>query len=428
MKRIFLFFIAVFLCAPVFCNTENNAVDDDCHVIISIDMKQDYLLSTIPDKEHKSNVIKSAITSIKKSVVDLLKSNNINNGYVSVNLFGTYKGADINSFIKDINTPFTKFDNVDKILKDFTLEKMEEYPQEDHSILSIAKPYSLYNYRNKEQDVKVQKTYMVVVSDNIYNGNNDYYGELTYVIGNDEKRKSDIMKVVKDVQQNYFYEMIDQRDLKLGMVNGYDRSNKNRSYIYLFEVVPMQNYLAMESFVDFPHEIVAKRTKSGYIAEFYINELDNPNYDLESAKVWIDGIDIMENVEYGKKNVFNIPDYMSDSNVYLNLKTWVHLLDGVYNHTILSPDGDELQGSKGLNRKIKVQFEEDEKIWNIITLNDKLYDYSFWSSSQEGAALGWEIISGFIILLIASVIIVRAVVRYIRSTTRYVPRRNDTKI
>jgi len=32
----------------------------------------------------------------------------------------------------------------------------------------------------------------------------------------------------------------------------------------------------------------------------------------------------------------------------LSLKSWVRLKDGVYNRTVLHPDGSELQGAKGL--------------------------------------------------------------------------------
>ena len=96
------------------------------------------------------------------------------------------------------------------------------------------------------------------------------------------------------------------------------------------------------------------------------------------------------------------------TDINLSLKSWVRLKDGVYNRTVLHPDGSELQGAKGLNREIHVIFESDTKILGFIPLSQVLYKASFWTDNQDVAASvwGWIFIIVFVIIAIAIVLLI----------------------
>ena len=104
----------------------------------------------------------------------------------------------------------------------------------------------------------------------------------------------------------------------------------------------------------------------------------------------------------------DLPREQNSPDINLSLKSWVRLKDGVYNRTVLHPDGSELQGAKGLNREIHVIFESDTKILGFIPLSQVLYKASFWTDNQDVAASvwGWIFIIVFVIIAIAIVLLI----------------------
>jgi len=255
------------------------------------------------------------------------------------------------------------------------------------------------------------------VTDYKYNGNDDFYGELKHVPRISTETKKVIMNTIKNVQQNYFYKFIAEEN-----ISRYPRSG----YISLFEVIPLQQYFSIESVLDFPHKLVATRTKDGYIAKFKINQLDNPNYRFISSEACmpIEGYNEIHSVNLGQELSFNFPDELvkqvGKDNISIDFRTWVQLIDNVYNHTILTPDGTKLQGSEGLNRSIKVELEKDAEILGFIPLTDGLYNISFWTNNQSTAAATWGVI--FILILLGVMIFI------IWKSTQYKSRNNDVKI
>ena len=122
--------------------------------------------------------------------------------------------------------------------------------------------------------------------------------------------------------------------------------------------------------------------------------------------------------------IFAIPERLveelGEDNISINFRTWVQLIDNVYNHTILSPDGDKLQGADGLNRSIKIELEKDAEILGFIPLTDGLYNISFWTNNQNVAAATWGVI--FILILLGIMIFI------IWRSTQYRSKNNDVKI
>lgn len=256
------------------------------------------------------------------------------------------------------------------------------------SLVSIAKPYSLKAMMidsNSYQDEDLTyRTYLMLITDGHYNGNDDYYGELDYA---GYAKKTEILNEVKNIYQNYFYEYKDK--VRLG-----------RGYILLFECIPLQKYYSIESTVDFPHELIARRTKKGYTVDVPIKSFENKNYQLLKSEFSLgEEKQILNGYGTISFNDISEDDWLDNDFTYIQMKSWVRFLDDIYNRTILNPDGDEEQGALGLNRKILLVKEKNAKIWGIIPLCDNMFKMSFWTNNQYVAAGVWGFLFAIIVLL-----------------------------
>lgn len=401
MKRIVLILTFVLLCFKGYCK-------EDKHLIVSIDLKSEI---TMYDREY-------AVSKIKSVIPPMLRNNNITEGYASIQFFSVNENAsNLEEYVKNINDPFTQFSDVNYVVDGLLESDFYQYHGNHYSVVTIAKPYSLLKFRDIASDKLIEKTYLILVTDYKYNGNDDFYGELKHVPRISKDTKESIMNTIKDVQQNYFYKFIAEEN-----ISRYPRSG----YISLFEVIPLQQYFSIESVVDFPHKITATRTKDGYKATFKINQLENPNYRFISSEAFlpVEGHDEIRSVKLNQDVIFDIPERLveelGEDNISINFRTWVQLIDNVYNHTILSPDGDKLQGADGLNRSIKIELEKDAEILGFIPLTDGLYNISFWTNNQNVAAATWGVI--FILILLGIMIFI------IWRSTQYRSKNNDVKI
>lgn len=401
MKRIVLILTFVLLCFNGYCK-------EDKHLIVSIDLKSEI---TMYDREY-------AVSKIKSVIPRMLRNNNITEGYASIQFFSVNENAsNLEEYVKNINDPFTQFSDVNYVVDGLLESDFYQYHGNHYSVVTIAKPYSLLKFRDIASDKLIEKTYLILVTDYKYNGNDDFYGELKHVPRISKDTKESIMNTIKDVQQNYFYKFIAEEN-----ISRYPRSG----YISLFEVIPLQQYFSIESVLDFPHKITATRTKDGYKATFKINQLENPNYRFISSEAFlpVEGHDEIRSVKLNQDVIFDIPERLveelGEDNISINFRTWVQLIDNVYNHTILSPDGDKLQGADGLNRSIKIELEKDAEILGFIPLTDGLYNISFWTNNQNVAAATWGVI--FILILLGIMIFI------IWRSTQYRSKNNDVKI
>ena len=256
---------------------------------------------------------------------------------------------------------------------------------------------------------------MVIITDGVYNGNDDYYGEASYVKNRfTEEGKNQFKKEIKSVQTNYFCQFIEQRPI-------------NGGYVQLYEFIPLQQYFALESVLSFPHNIIAERKKGEYQVKFPIVGIKNDDYKIERLVVTVSSgsgdVIFKEEVTPGKELIINIPNdklYGIVSSANIEVKAWVKLCDGIYNNTILHPEGSKLQGAEGLSRRINIELEHDAKILGVIPLPDFLFYLSFWTSSQTTAANSWA----WILIFIA----IAAVVYIIYKSNIYKPDTTKIKI
>ena len=392
MKKILLLLLCFITTYPSFCQVD--------------DKKENELLIVALDVRSRVKTYWSA-SSISNCISGILAKNNIKPDNVSGVLYGIEEGA-------PTPTGFSKLKVEPEPIKNSYVGLLETLHSQIpygtfYSITSFAKPYSLMALKGKQN---TNRTFMVIITDGVYNGNDDYYGEASYVKNRfTEEGKNQFKKEIKSVQTNYFCQFIEQQPI-------------NGGYVQLYEFIPLQQYFALESVLSFPHDIVAERKKGEYQITFPIVGIQNDDYKIERLVVTVSSgsgdFIFKEEVTPGKELIINIPNdklYGIVSSANIEVKAWVKLCDGIYNNTILHPEGSKLQGAEGLYRRINIKLEDDAKILGVIPLPDFLFYLSFWTSSQTTAANSWA----WILIFIA----IAAVVYIIYKSNIYKP---DTKI
>ena len=377
MKKILLLLLCVITACPSFCQVD--------------DKKENELLIVALDVRSRVKTYWSA-SNISNRISSILTNNNIKPDNVSGVLYGIEEGA-------PTPTGFSKLKVEPEPVKNSYVGLLETLHSQIpygtfYSITSFAKPYSLMALKGKQN---TNRTFMVIITDGVYNGNDDYYGEASYVKNRfTEEGNNQFKREIKSVQTNYFCQFIEQQP-----VNG--------GYVQLYEFIPLQQYFALESVLSFPHDIVAERKKGEYQIKFPIVGIQNDDYKIERLVVTVSSgsgdVVFKEEVTPDKELIINIPNdkiYGIVSSANIEVKAWVKLCDGIYNNTILHPEGSKLQGAEGLYRRINIKLEEDAKILGVLPLPNFLFYLSFWTSSQTTAANSWAWI--LIFIAIASVV------------------------
>ena len=395
MKKFLLLLLCFITTYPSFCQVD--------------DKKENELLIVALDVRSRVKTYWSA-SSISNCISGILAKNNIKPDNVSGVLYGIEEGA-------PTPTGFSKLKVEPEPIKNSYVGLLETLHSQIpygtfYSITSFAKPYSLMALKGKQN---TNRTFMVIITDGVYNGNDDYYGEASYVKNRfTEEGKNQFKKEIKSVQTNYFCQFIEQQPI-------------NGGYVQLYEFIPLQQYFALESVLSFPHDIVAERKKGEYQITFPIVGIQNDDYKIERLVVTVSSgsgdVIFKEEVTPGKELIINIPNdklYGIVSSANIEVKAWVKLCDGIYNNTILHPEGSKLQGAEGLYRRINIKLEDDAKLLGVIPLPDFLFYLSFWTSSQTTAANSWA----WILIFIA----IAAVVYIIYKSNIYKPDTTKIKI
>ena len=292
------------------------------------------------------------------------------------------------------------------------------------SLVSVAKPYALNELKKDgqiEDKFLTNRTFLIVVTDHHYNGN-DFYDEV-HTLAN-AQRESGIYNVVDEnkilplcyaVEQEYFIKYIETYKVS------------SRGYVELYEFMPLQTYLNLNSVVDFPQTITAKRLKGGKYqigVDFYHN--GNEHYDIKKLEFALEG-------KYGEDTckIFENKDSISFDYVvdlkgrpeHLDVRAWLRLNDGVYNTTVLTPSRNAPAhlGNRGLNVSVKVEYEEDAKIFGIPMID---LIWPSWIEDQYTAA----IVVQTVLLVLLPFFVLLLVWLFYRKNRYYVPENEDISI
>ena len=134
MKRILLVFAFVLMGINAFCNEKKN------HVIISFDLKSDIMMA--------NNRRDYTIKQVKEVLPQILKTNGINSGYVSLQTFSASENAEnLDDYIIELKAPFTEFSNISIVLDNLQSSDFSGImPENGYSLLTVARPYSLLKF------------------------------------------------------------------------------------------------------------------------------------------------------------------------------------------------------------------------------------------------------------------------------------------
>lgn len=297
------------------------------------------------------------------------------------------------------------------------------------SLLTVAKPYCLGFFADMQPNKAVNRTFIIVVSDHVYNG--DFYGEVTnwkqMHAGRAGENVDDkkVYQLCYSVNQAYYIRFL--RSIQIMQDNHY----APKGYADLYEFVPLQENFFLASTVNYPPVVKAKRVRNGqYQCDFAMIPNGNPSYEVlqidaslgdsaNTTKRWV-GSDFTAGNELRYAFRLGNPN-RPDS---LKLKAWVRLTDGVYNATVLSPSPQSTleAGRRGLNVALPIEYENKANFF-FGTFPDFLW-WECFPDDQHAAARLWE----FIFIAVGIVALAYVIIRLYKSKQYYKPQKGDLEI
>lgn len=292
------------------------------------------------------------------------------------------------------------------------------------SLVSVAKPYALNQLKleGKIDDRHLtNRTFLVLVTDHHYNGN-DFYDEV-HTLSTAQREmgmynvvdESKILPLCYAVEQEYFIKYITTYRFA------------PRGYVELYEFMPLQTYLNLNSVVDFPQTITAKRQKGGRYqikADFFHN--GNEHYDIKKLEFGLDKDNAGDSrVVYEDRDSVSYEYVVSSKSrpEYLNVRAWLRLNDGVYNTTVLtpSPDAPDHLGKNGLNMSIRIKYEERARIFGIPMID------LIWPSGIEDQYTAAIVVQTVLLVLLPFFVLFLVWVFYMKNRY-YIPENDDFSI
>lgn len=275
------------------------------------------------------------------------------------------------------------------------------------SLVSVAKEYALSALKSEGQ--QVGRTFMVMITDRHYNGNN-FYDEMkafeqkqAEMGANSSLTPQAIFKRCYEVQQYYFC-----RYISTGSIWGGNYFSP-QGYVELYEYEPLQQNFTLGAAVGYPtHLRAVRQCDDSYIVELPLSWRNNAQYRLHQLETHFAEDNKFPNQSVGSvQYITSLSDTIirmtipagSNAN-YVVLRAWLSLMDGFYNATLLSPtDGSSVQsGQEGLNMFIPIEREPDATVFGV-----RLASYAWaplsWAGDQYFVAKCYEYAIYLIVLL-----------------------------
>ena len=292
---------------------------------------------------------------------------------------------------------------------------------EVYSLLSITKPYIVDALRRSNVKSDVDKTLMLYVTDNVYNGANNYYEESLYFLngliaqGGDFYTSLDtLMSVCAKVSQEY----------TISYVKGRRKPMRNPWYAYfdLFELVHNHQSITLPAVLSHRPIIEARRQAGGNYAFDFDIKAYNDHFAVLSVEVY--GCDRIGGAEesscsgageklifsrgamsLGESDVIRGEFHRSEQYEALSLSCMVHINEDAYGATRFA-----------LNHEVEIVLEADATIvFGKFVLPDWIWFP--WCDDQYEVA-GWVDI--FLVVLAIILFII-----YVLCRRSYVPANGD---
>lgn len=288
-----------------------------------------------------------------------------------------------------------------------------------YSMITLAKPYAIVALMNKNYKQHVNRTFIIVITDDKYNGGTVY--EEASSLPN--ITADELLKEVVKVQNEYFIYRYGRERVDVG----------NNRFVDLYEYQPHQEHLTLSSMWNYKPTYEFKR---GEFGKYTLNVADavNPNdhhkiVKLEYALLDKDG-NVLGEPKVETANIvdsqydpiaqfeWEYTDAFTQKAQNLRIRAWATLEDGVYNSTILTPSelAPKFLGKKGLCVTVPLTYEKTEKIWGVIPIPNFLM---FLDNQQK---MLW------ILNIVAGAIILGLLIGLFRSLQTYRPKESEVKI
>ena len=341
---------------------------------------------------------------VRLNVSKALRNLNLSEGdyYSLVNFSISAYKHDINELVRPIKDSNGKeivwrpFKSADDVFAQNTWGNMIVAQGRDYvgsgafSLLTGAKAYSLTSVPSNGRSL-VNRTYLLMVTDDNYNGNDDYNKEFSTLKYENPNCKLSYEAFANHCREvSLFYKFIYNRKYNI-------QQSGERSYdVHVYDVNP-QSQIALPSVVNYPANLGLAQVNGGYRLKFDFSSASH-DYIIKKFQVVYFDCDGNEHItEYAKDTtaVIDIPntELRSVDSLKVLLRGWMLQNDKLYGGVLLSPDDPLLQR---LNVSLKLQLKNEALLFGVIPIPPLLWSFT---DSTTKAVTVWSVISILLLVL-----------------------------
>lgn len=422
LTRIKIFTAVLLLCCPLGLYAQ---LDSELrrHVIIAIDQ--------YPTQDSRTNKLDATpATEVIPLLRQYLDSLLTDRDYVSVVHYGI--GTQDPSFAKYATciTPWENFSAFRQKLNSGNwlriAQNIGRNRGECFSMMTGAKLYSLLSLFGRNEGKQNNTTYLLMITDNQYNGGGDIDAEYVHFEGLDNDRNSnlsreDFFKTCLAVSEKYNFNWLSRKIII---------PHKRYPYqLVLFEVIP-NDRPSLPSAVIYPANLGLHRVRGGYelnfdyssaLSSYKVKKLEIESIEEVAANLETKKLVFQEDFagETGHVNIFINNKHLHSNTLNVTIRGWLGKEDNIYSGLVLSPyDNDK----GNLTIRLELPLKDDALILGLLPMPDELW---WWfPTDQSKAVLPWDVI----VVLLFVVLVIFVSYKTFIWLTRYVPNNSDLHI
>lgn len=292
-----------------------------------------------------------------------------------------------------------------------------------YSLLSGAKAFSVESLLGKNIDsngnpVYANRTYLLLVSDDFHNGNDNFMKEFQVFKGMGARaEEKEFRRVCNDFARNYIAELIAETPLATAGQLPYR--------LMLYEIRPSAT-TSLAGVVNYPASLNLKRVPGGYSMEFDAASVDNL-YTLLKMQVEVVTTDgdtvtcVADATSPGEPLHIDLRVDKGDldpDNVPVTVRGWLLQNDSIYNAYLWNPYDSN---ASRLTTHATLRCNDKGSVFGI-ALPDSMW--WFYRDDIRMAAFLWEVI--FVLLIVIAVVIVIIILN--KRSLRYIPLNSEFSI
>ncbi len=332
-----------------------NTSDYNNHVILLLDRSQS-MIDKDPSFVHLNKILAELPIILFKPgrvITDRKLYDQSKHDFFSFSAFNVQAGGNLGiDLISPIERYVMQFD--ERLLKGLCASQVKKEMFQGLTALTYSKPLALFNL-SKASNIKVNRTFFIVISDEIPNTEEDTYAdrEDQILLNNKIQINDSIKEIVNDFQKSY--------KVKIRTFETRDKVNEHKSKfesggikLRIYELIPEVSSLIRSDLINLPNPVYFDKTPYGY--QYIL-----PRYANDSVKLYrISKVECFIQDTFGNKlaNSVNGKIEIKEARPGLSIKLafWVAYNDAVYGRAILHPEGSIEQGSKQLNVEIPIRY------------------------------------------------------------------------